>query len=252
MKTIAIYSNKGGVGKTTTAVNLAYFSALHGYNTLICDLDPQSSATFYFRVRPKIKPKARGLFRSRKAIERSIKGSDYPRLDLLPSDFSHRNLDIVFDRLRKKKHRLNYILNIFATEYDLVFLDCPPTINIVAENIFNAADYLLTPLIPTTLSVRAFQLMNKFLRDNQYDPGKVFSFLSMVDSRNKLHLKTSALLEQKVNGLLRTHILLLPEIELMGLKREPVGAFAPQSKGAQVFKSLWMEIEKQLLQGIPT
>jgi len=247
MKTIAIYSNKGGVGKTTTAVNLAYFSASHGYNTLICDLDPQSSATFYFRVQPKIKPKARGLYRSRKAIEDSIKGSDYARLDLLPADFSHRNLDIIFDSLRKKKHRLNIILSLIATDFDIVFLDCPPTINIVAENIFNAADFLLTPLIPTTLSVRAFQLMNKFLRDNRYDLGKVISFLSMVDSRNQLHLKTSTLLEQKVNGLLQTRIPLLPEIELMGLKREPVGAFAPDSKGAQVFKSLWSEIERKIL-----
>lgn len=247
MKTIAIYSNKGGVGKTTAAVNLAYYASLQGYKTLIFDLDPQSSTTFYFRVRPKVKPKARGLFRSPKAIENSIKGSDYPGLDLLPADFSHRNLDIIFDSLRRKKYRLEIVLNIFQFDYDIVILDCPPTINILAENIFNAADYLLTPLIPTTLSIRAFQMMNNFLRDNHYDPQKVISFLSMVDDRNKLHLKTSSLLEEKINGLLQTHIPLLPEIELMGLKREPVGAFAPQSRGAQAFQSLWWEINQGVL-----
>jgi chromosome partitioning protein len=59
MTTLALYSNKGGVGKTAAAVNLAYLAAQAGLSTLICDLDPQSSATFYFRVKPRLKRKAR-------------------------------------------------------------------------------------------------------------------------------------------------------------------------------------------------
>ena len=84
MTTLALFSNKGGVGKTATAVNLAYLAALSGKSTLICDLDPQSSATFYFRVKPKLKRRARGFLRGGKQIDRSIKGTDYQNLDLLP------------------------------------------------------------------------------------------------------------------------------------------------------------------------
>ena len=63
MTTLALYGNKGGVGKTAAAVNLAYLAAQSGRSTLICDLDPQSSTTYYFRVKPKLKRKARGFER---------------------------------------------------------------------------------------------------------------------------------------------------------------------------------------------
>lgn len=157
MTTLALYSNKGGVGKTAAAVNLAYLAAQSGYVTLICDLDPQSSATFYFRVKPKLKRKARGLIGGSKSLDRSIKATDYENLDLLPADFSHRNLDITFDKQKQRKQRLDIALKPLKEEYDLIILDCPPTINILAENIFNAADMLLVPLIPTTLSMRSHE-----------------------------------------------------------------------------------------------
>ena len=88
MTTLALYSNKGGVGKTAAAVNLAYLAAQSGLTTLICDLDPQASTTYYFRVKAKLKPKAKGLISGQKQIDRSIKGTDYEKLDLLPADFS--------------------------------------------------------------------------------------------------------------------------------------------------------------------
>ena len=154
MKVLALYSNKGGVGKTATTVNLAYLAAQTGLQTLVCDLDAQSSTTFYFRVKPKLKKEARGLAKKKRAIDNSIKGTDYDNLDLLPADFSHRNLDLVFSRLKNPTHRLHKVFNQLQDEYDLIILDCPPYINLLAENIFNAADMLLVPLIPTVLSER--------------------------------------------------------------------------------------------------
>ena len=132
MTILALYSNKGGVGKTAAAVNLAYLAAQSGLMTLICDLDPQASTTFYLRVKPKLKPKARGLVRAHKPIDRSIKGTDYENLDLLPADFTHRNLDITYDRKRRRKQRLRMTLKPLLKEYDLIILDSPPTINILA------------------------------------------------------------------------------------------------------------------------
>jgi chromosome partitioning protein len=100
MTTLALYSNKGGVGKTAAAVNLAYLAARSGKPTLICDLDPQGATSYYLRVKPRVKRQARGLAKPGPAIEDSIKGTGYENLDLLPSDFTHRNLDIGFDKLK--------------------------------------------------------------------------------------------------------------------------------------------------------
>lgn len=247
MTILALYSNKGGVGKTAAAVNLAYLAAQSGYATLICDLDPQSSTTYYFRVKPKLKRKARGFTRWSKHINRSIKGTDYELLDLLPADFNHRNLDITFGALRRRKHRLNIVLKPYEQEYEIIILDCPPTVNILAENIFNSADYLLVPLIPTILSIRTHEQLLGFLKENSYRAKGVFAFLSMVDARKKMHQEISANLVGEFEGVLNTSIPYLSVIEQMGIYREPVPAFAPQSLGAKAYQGLWGELKSKLV-----
>jgi len=247
MTTLAIYSNKGGVGKTAAAVNLAYLAALRGKTTLICDLDSQGATSFYLRIKPKVKRQARGFAKAGRAIEDSIKGTDYANLDLLPADFTHRNLDIVFDRLKHSKQRLNKVLKPFEQEYDLIFLDCPPTFNITAENIFNAADYLLTPLIPTTLSVRAYEQMLSFLEESHYPLERVYIFFSMVDKRKKMHRETCVMIQNTCDRVLHNTIPYLSEIEQMGLTREPVAAFPHKSAAAIAYRDLWSEIEEVVL-----
>ncbi len=247
MTTLALYSNKGGVGKTAAAVNLAYLAAESGYATLICDLDPQGSATFYFRVKPKLKRKARGLVGGGKPLDRSIKASDYDNLDLLPSDFSHRNLDITFDRQKRRMQRLDIALQPLRDEYDLIILDCPPTINILAENIFIASSHVLVPLIPTTLSVRTHEQLLSFLKENGRDTDKVSAFFSMVDGRKKLHRQIITSLQDQFTGILQSPIPYLSQIERMGIYREPVLAFAPRSKAALAYQALWSEIQQEVL-----
>jgi cellulose biosynthesis protein BcsQ len=246
MKTVALYSNKGGVGKTAAAVNLAYLAAQSGLNTLICDLDPQASTTFYFRVKPKLKPKAQGLISGRKQIERSIKGTDYENLDLLPADFSHRNLDITFSRQRRRKQQLRIILAPLRKDYDLIILDTPPTINILAENIFNAADNLLVPLIPSTLSIRTHIQLLSFLKKSKYRSNGVYSFFSFVDGRKKMHRELAAWARGNFEGVLRTAIPYLSHIEQMGIYREPVPAFAPASPASKAYQDLWGEVYQEL------
>lgn len=248
MTTLALYSNKGGVGKTAAAVNLAYLAAQSGWNTLLCDLDPQASTTFYFRVKPKIKSKAQGLVGGRKQLEASIKGTDYENLDLLPADFSHRNLDITFDRQKRRKQPLNMALKQFRREYDLIILDCPATINIVAENIFNASDHLLVPLVPTTLSIRAHEQLLSFLAHTGRNTMQVSAFYSMVEVRKKLHRQNMTLLNAKFVGTLQNVIPYLSQIEQMGIHREPVSAFAPRSRAALSYQALWTEIGENVLQ----
>jgi chromosome partitioning protein len=91
MKVIATYSIKGGVGKTTTAVNLAAEAAATGVRTLLWDLDPQGAATFLLRVKPRVKGGAERLAGTKGELDPHVRGTDQPGLHLVPADFSLRH-----------------------------------------------------------------------------------------------------------------------------------------------------------------
>ena len=247
MRTIALYSNKGGVGKTAAAVNLSYLSAQAGAKTLICDIDPQSSATYYFRVKPKLKSGVKGFLNGGKKFYKSIKGTDYDNLDLLPADFSHRRLDIAFNQLKRSKNRLKQILKPLKTEYDVVILDCPASISLLAENVLNTVDYTLVPLIPTTLSVRTYLQLLSFCKQKNIDSGRIYTFFSMVDRRKKMHLSLMEKVSRKFSTALNSDIPYLSIIEQMGIYREPVGAFSPNSTASKAYQRLWQNLQQVML-----
>jgi chromosome partitioning protein len=183
VKIFATYNIKGGVGKTTAAVNLAHLSAADGYRTLLWDLDPQGAASFLFRIKPRVKGGGKALIRGRKALDDAIKGTDFDDLDLLPADFTYRNMDLLLgDTDSKPTRKIAQLLRPLAAEYDHVFLDCPPSISLVSENVMHAADVLLVPLIPTTLSVRTLDQLTEFVAGFHGRRPEIRAFFSMVDN----------------------------------------------------------------------
>lgn len=241
MKTIALYNIKGGVGKTASAVNLAYLSARQGYRTLLWDMDPQAAASFYFRIRPKIKGGINRLIKPKGDLEDHIKGTDYDLLDLLPADFSNRNLDLALETHNKPERRLGKLLKPLDGVYDLVFIDCAPSISLVSENIFRAADILLIPTIPTTLSLRTLKQIHDHFRAEALPTDRLHPFFSMVDSRRQMHRLIMRQPPQKLVPFLHTPIPYISEIERMGMERSPVCS-AQASRTAQAYGALWREL----------
>jgi len=238
---IACYNIKGGVGKTAATVNLAYLAALEGARTLVWDLDPQGAASFYFRIKPKIKKGGKGLLTSKKTLNDVIKGTDYQQLDLVPADFSYRHLDLQLDDFKNPDMQVRKLLKPLKVEYDYIFLDCPPGVSLISENILNAADRIIVPTIPTTLSLRTLDQISDFCEKIGVARSKILAFYSMVDNRKKLHRQIVENPPADV-PLLRTCIPYASNVELMGIHRQPVAVFAKNSKASQAYQALWNEI----------
>jgi chromosome partitioning protein len=240
-RVLATYNIKGGVGKTSAAVNLAYLAARDGARTLLWDLDPQGASTYLLRVKPKVKGGGRKLVRGKSDVDALIKGTDHERLDLLPADFSYRHMDLALDSTKRPTRRLARVLAPLDGEYDYVFLDCPPSISLVSESVFEAADALLVPLIPATLSSRTFEQ----LRDVVEGSPEVLAFFSMVDRRKRLHRDVMERMATD-HAVLTAAIPSAADVERMGLHRTVIAEFAPRSRAAQAYEALWREVRARL------
>jgi chromosome partitioning protein len=246
MRVIATYNIKGGVGKTSAAVNIAALAAGDGLRTLLWDLDPQAAATFLLRVRPKVRGGARKLVRGRTEVEDLLKGTDIEGLDLLPADLTFRNVDLYLDDTKKPTGGLRRIIEPLADDYDLVILDCPPSLSLASEAVFEAAEALLVPLIPTTLSMRATEQLRRFLVDHVNRPPEVIGFFSMVDARKRLHRTLVATVPQVDPCILPVSIPSSIFVEHMGVYRAPISSFSPASAAAKAYRDLWEAVRARL------
>lgn len=250
MKILAFYSIKGGVGKTASAVNIAYWAARSGYRTLLLDLDSQGASSFYFRVQSVAsKNWGKRFFKAYEQIFKQIKASDFENLDVIPAHLSFRNFDVLLQELGAHKNMLGQMLKGLKKEYDLVILDCPPTISQLAENIFKAADLVMVPVIPTTLSQRTFAQLREFFKDEDYSRKKLVPFFTMVDGRKQLHKEIAREMRREYKRFLRNAIPFSTDVEKMGIHRTPIDIYAPARQANRAYQALWHEVATLLREG---
>ncbi len=241
MKSIAVFSLKGGVGKTTAAVNLAHAAATSGgRRTLLWDLDSQAAATLLLRAAPGARAKARAALAGDQPIDSLIEPTAHPNLSLLPADRSLRRLEGDLARADRggtiRRH-----LKALAPRFDRILIDSPPGRSTLATELFRAVDLLLVPSIPAPLSAAAeAALADELGRLGKAAP-PVLLFWNMADRRRLLH---RTLLDARPE---RIAIPSAAAVEAMTARRAPIAAFAARSPVARSFASLWSAVEMALL-----
>lgn len=256
-KLIAVFNIKGGVGKTTSAVNLAYLAAKAGHKTLIWDMDHQGAAGYFLDVDDQLKGGLNSVVRDmnnapakRKLFSKALQ-TDFEDLDILPSDISLRMLDIKASEAKQSKRFMQKLLQPMMEEYDYIFVDCPPGLTLANESLLYAADLVLVPTIPTVLSVRMLEQLRDYIftviKDKNKRP-KIRAFFNMADLRKSMHKNIYDQLCVKRKTLVFPIAIPNASVaERMGTERRPIAEFAPTSVAAKEYEKLWLAVDKMRL-----
>jgi cellulose biosynthesis protein BcsQ len=226
---VALMSVKGGVGKTTAAVNLAYLAAERGAGTLLWDLDPQGASTYLLRAdvdaasMPACDPTADVLV------------TDYERIDVL------RNANAPGEPERLVSGAVRQGIEQLGPWYDVVLFDCAAGLDVRSREVASVADVILVPVLPSPLGVRTLEQLDAFVAGSGLSP-EIFPFFSLVDRRRRLHRETVQALQVDRPATLSAQIVDAAIVERMGARREPVVAFAPDSGVAHGYCALWNEL----------
>jgi chromosome partitioning protein len=250
-QTVACANQKGGVGKTTTVVNLGAYLALSGDRVLLVDLDPQGNATS-------------GLGTDRNLVERSVydavvdstdmRGLTVPTsvagLDLVPSAIALAGAEVELASMEQRERRLARSISEIADGYDYVFIDCPPSLGLLTVNALTAADAVLIPiqceyyaLEGLTQLIATVNLVRDHLNPELAVKGVI---LTMFDSRTNLSAQVAAEvrahLGEAVYGTVIPRNVRLSEAPSYGL---PISQYSPDSKGAEAYRALADEVRSR-------
>ncbi len=241
---LAITNVKGGVGKTTTAVNLAAGLAERNRNTLLVDLDAQAHATRPFLQEAGDRDAGDLIMERPSQAARSVSKTEIPNLDMVPATARlNQTAELLSTRIRREE-RLKRALEPLLETYDEIILDCPPSLNILTHNAIIAADLLLIPVQPGVGAVKGLDTLlevSRELRDEGDVPYRIL--ITMLDLRTSLtNALFKELLEDHRRRLLKTTIYKSESLNQANLAGKPVDKFRWNSRGALDYAALCSEI----------
>ena len=198
-------------------------------------------------MKPSKKLTEASFFDDVEKFTKAIRGSDYDNLDILPANMGFRDFDVFLSRMRDTRSRLKKALNTVQADYDVIILDCPPNISTLSENIFRAADAILVPVIPTTLSQRTFEQLVDFFKQNDLPVKKLHGFYCMVQGVKSLHVETmDAMNSAYKKRFMQAKVPFASDVERMGVHRAPVIASTPNSAASKAYQALYKEVTQRL------
>lgn len=245
-KIIAIANQKGGVGKTTTSVNLTAILADMGQRVLAVDLDPQGNTTSGLGMTVEDKSVYEAVM-GRIGLKEAVQHTDVPRLDLVGADIRLAGAELELVSVDKREFRLKTALAAVQKDYDFIFIDCPPSLSLLTLNALTAADRVLVPIQCEYYALEGVSsLMNTISRVKKtFNPridleGVV---LTMLDGRTNLGLQVVA--EVKKHFKKKTFATTIPRSIRLGeapSHGEPIHVYDPRSAGAVAYRALAAEL----------
>ncbi len=248
VRVTACTNQKGGVGKTTTVINLAAYLALTGTRTLVIDLDPQGNATSGLGIdRRGIERSAYGVLIDRQPIEEATVTTAIAGLDLVPSSTALSGAEVELVGVPARERRLAASLSELNGRYDRVLIDCPPSLGLLTINALTAADGVLIPIQTEYYALEGLsQLVNTIRRVREgLNPRLEIEgvVLTMYDSRTKLSEQVADEVRRHMNGSVYQTVvprsIRLAEAPSHGL---PIALYDPASRGADAYRELATEV----------
>ncbi len=233
MRILGIAAVKGGVGKTTAAVNLSYIAAREGARTLLVDLDPQGASSYLLRVRGS---------EHESPADGNAHPTDIPRLDVLPAPAAWMVAGDGLDASLPDPFWLHDTLTAIGDWYDEIVLDCPPGLTELTDGIIGLADTLAVPLIPSPLSVRTLDSLQARIASLAGHVPSVYPFFSLADRRRKLHRDLIEKVQLERPETLSAPVPYSADVERMGVVLAPVVRFAPHCAASEAYESIWAEL----------